>query len=61
MLSAIRRYFDTRAECAAQLLLKADATMIDRWRMAVWQNIKARRGRWADVAYLKRIRARRYA
>jgi hypothetical protein len=62
MLSAIRRrYLDTLSEREALRLLEADTPVIDQWRAAVHQNINARRGRWADVAYLKRQRVRRFA
>jgi hypothetical protein len=60
-LNLIRHYLDRKAEAAAQRLLAADEPIITAWRMCVWENIKSRRGRWADVAYLKRLRTRKYA
>lgn len=61
MIAVIRKYFDGKAQRAAAKLVEADQQMIDRWRVAVSNNITTRRGRWADVAYLRRDRARRYA
>lgn len=61
MIALIHAYADRMAERKAEKLLETDAAAIDSWRTAVHENIKARRGRWADVAYLKRHRIRRYA
>lgn len=61
MFNLLRIYFDGMAERAAEKLLQADHIRIEQWRVRVKQNIRARSGRWADVAYLKRVRDRRYA
>jgi hypothetical protein len=60
MFSLLRTYFDGLAEREAEKLLQADVPAIDEWRRAVNRNINSRRGRWADVAYLKRMRTQRY-
>jgi hypothetical protein len=60
MFSLLREYFNGLAEREAEKLLKADVPAIDDWRKAVNRNINSRRGRWADLAYLKHRRLHRY-
>jgi hypothetical protein len=60
-VSIIREYFDGKAERDAEKLLQADLPVIRSWEQSVRENITKRHGRWANVAYLRMARVRRYA
>lgn len=61
MIALFREYFDGKAERAAEKLLQADMPIIRRWESGVRRRVEKRKGSWANVAYLRMNRVRKYA
>lgn len=61
MRALIQAYADRMAEREAERLLQADMPIIHRWERGVTGRVQKRKGSWANVAYLRMNRARRYA